>query len=309
MHPEARRSFGRRIRPLLAGVALCALSACATTSPRSAFPSPAATVRVLGVENFYADIATQIGGGRIQVNAILSDPSVDPHVYETNVDDARLVANADIVIKNSVGYDAFIDKLLAASPRSQRIVVDVGQLTGHKEGDNPHLWYDTFNTMPALVSALTEALAQKDPSGQDYYTAQGQTFLNSLQPIQGLIQTLQRKYAGVSVLATEPLWNYQATAAGLNMLDPDGPFQKATEEGNDPPALAVVKFRDQLTTGTARMLIFNNQAVTPISQQMQTLARQNNVSVVGMSETEPPNTSYQQWMTSQLQAVLQALGG
>jgi zinc/manganese transport system substrate-binding protein len=220
-----------------------------------------------------------------------------------------MVANADIVIKNSVGYDAFIDRLLAASPRPNRIVIDVGQLTGHKEGDNPHLWYDTFNTMPLLITALTQALSQKDPAGQAAYTAQGQAFINSLQPIQDLTNTIKQKYAGAPIMATEPLWNYQAKPAGVNVLDAEGPFQKATQDGNDPPAFAVVKFRDQLNNGAARLLIFNNQAVTPLSLQMQALAQQNNVPVVAMSETEPPNTTYHQWMTGQLQAVLQALGG
>lgn len=293
-------------------VTLASLLAAGTllsTGTPGALAQTAPKISVLGVENFYADVAGQVGGNRVQTYTILSDPSVDPHLYESNVDDAKIVANADIVIKNSVGYDAFIDRLLAASPRPNRIVIDIAQLTGHKDGDNPHLWYDTFNTMPALVPALTQALSQKDPADQAYFASQGQAFLASLQPVQALETTLQQKYAGSPVLATEPIWNYQGKAAGITVLDAEGAFQKATQDGNDPPAFAVVKFRDQLASGQAKLLIFNSQAVTQMSQQMQALAQQNNVPVVSMSETEPPNTTYQQWMTSQLQAVLQALGG
>ncbi len=269
----------------------------------------AGPIRVLGVENFYADVATQIGGSKVSVNSILSDPSVDPHEYESDVNDAKLVANADVVIKNGVGYDPFIDHLLAASPRPNRIVIDVGQLTGHADGDNPHLWYDTFNTMPALVTALTQALGQKDAADQTFFGTQGQAFLASLQPVQDVCTAIKQKYAGAPMNGTEPLFNYQAAACGLNMLDAEGPFQKATQDGNDPPAFAVVKYRDQLNNGTVKLMMFNNQAVTPMSLQMQALAQQNNIPIVPMSETEPPNTTYQQWMTSQLQAVLQALGG
>ena len=74
-------------------------------------------LRVLGVENFYADVARQVGGQHVLVDTILSDPSLDPHVYESSVEDAKLVAQADVVIENGAGYDAFVDKLLAASPR------------------------------------------------------------------------------------------------------------------------------------------------------------------------------------------------
>ena len=292
---------------LAAAASLLALALLGCGSPPPSQGS--AKLRVLGVENFYADVAGQVGAGKVRVDSILSDPSVDPHVYESSVDDAKLVAQADVVIENGAGYDAFVDKLLAASPRADRIVINVAQLTGHHDGDNPHLWYDTLNTMPPLARALAHALSQKDPADQSAFASGAQAFVDALEPIRTLQATIGQKYPGAPVLATEPLWNYGAAAAGLSMLDADGPFQKATEDGNDPPASAVVKFRTQLTSRTARLLVVNAQAESPTSQQMQALARQSGVPVVSMSETEPANTTYQQWMAGQLQAVLQALGG
>lgn len=305
-HPRPSHKLLRSFT-LLAVMAMVASLLAATAAPAAA--QTAGPVKVLGVENFYADIASQVGGTKVQVGTILSDPSVDPHLYESNVDDAKLIANADIVIKNSVGYDTFIDKLLAASPRQGRILIDVAQLTGHVDGDNPHLWYDTFNTMPILIPALTQALSQKDPADQAYFTAQGQAFLASLQPIQELVTTIKTKYAGAPVMASEPLWNYQAKAAGLNMLYAEGAFQKATQEANDPPAAAVVEYRNAINNRVAKMFMFNNQAVTQMSQQLSDYAAASNIPVVSMSETMPPNTTYQQWMISQLTAALQALGG
>ncbi|MBV9121084.1 MAG: zinc ABC transporter substrate-binding protein, partial [Chloroflexi bacterium] len=82
-------------------------------------------VKVLGVENEYQDIANQIGGSRVQTYTILSDPNVDPHLYESSVDDAKIVASADIVIENGVGYDDFADHLMSASQRPDRIVLKV----------------------------------------------------------------------------------------------------------------------------------------------------------------------------------------
>jgi zinc/manganese transport system substrate-binding protein len=300
-------------RPALAVITLILLAALfpASAAPAAAQTAPpaASLVKVLGIENHYQDIAAQVGGSRVQTSTILSDPSVDPHMYESSVEDAKLVAGADIVIENGAGYDTFADRLLSASPRPERLLLRVDKITGHKDGDNPHLWYDTFNTMPALVTALVQALSQKDPAGADYYAAQGQAFLASLQPIQTACDSLKQRYGGVAVLGTEPLWNYQAKACGLAMLDAEGDFQKATQDGNDPPAFAVVKFRNQIPGRVARMLMFNSQAVTPMSSQMQALAQANSIPVVAMSETEPSGTTYQQWMMSQLQAVLQALGG
>ena len=39
------------------------------------------------------------------------------------------------------------------------------------------------------------------------------------------------------------------------------------------------------------------------------IARDNKIPVVGVSETEPPDSTYQSWMTGQLDALDKALGG
>ncbi len=77
-------------------------------------------VAVVAAENFYGDIARQIGGDRVSVTSIMSDPNIDPHEYESSVDDARALASADLVIENGGGYDDWMDKLLSASPRASR---------------------------------------------------------------------------------------------------------------------------------------------------------------------------------------------
>jgi zinc/manganese transport system substrate-binding protein len=103
------------------------------------------------------------------------------------------------------------------------------------------------------------------------------------------------------------VFDYMATALGLEIVDKDGAFQKAVEDGNDPPAEAVARFRQQLASGTVKALISNSQANTPMTTQMQAFAKQNNVPVVGISETEPPGKTYQQWMLDQLDQLDKAL--
>jgi zinc/manganese transport system substrate-binding protein len=216
------------------------------------------------------------------------------------------VSAAKLVVKNGVGYDAFIDKLLAASPRPDRQVIDAGRLTNTPDGANPHLWYDP-STMPRLAQAVAGGLSKLDPAGASVYEAGLRKFMESLTPLQDEIAAVRSKHAGANVLPTEPVFDYMAEALGLNVVDREGRFQKAIEEGNDPPADAVAGFRRQLTSRTIKALIYNAQAVTPMTTQMQDLARQNGVAVVGVSETEPPGKTYQQWQLEQVQALRKAL--
>src|SRR4051812_26060065 len=78
--------------------------------------NPAGKVRVIAAENFWGDIASQIGGDHVQVTSIINDPTADPHLYESNARTAAQVGAADLVIINGMGYDNFMDKLLAGSP-------------------------------------------------------------------------------------------------------------------------------------------------------------------------------------------------
>ena len=309
-------------RVALAGLALAiVLPICVACASNPVSPTPSVDaagqavsmsttksgpISIVAAENFYGDIATQIGGNRVTVVSILKDPNVDPHEYESSVDDAKAIGNAQIVIKNGVGYDAFIDKLLAASPRPNRIVIDVSQLTGHKDGDNPHLWYDP-STMPKVAQELTQTLSRLDPADSAYFAGRLQSFNASEKTVDDQVAAMKTRYHGVKVLPTEPVFNYMAEALGLDVVDKEGDFQRAVEAGNDPPAQAVAAFRQQITSHTIKALIYNSQAVTPMTTQMQDLARQSHVPIVAVSETEPAGVTYQQWMLNQLKTLQQAL--
>ena len=73
---------------------------------------------MVAAENFYGDIARQIGGDRVAVVSIMNNPDQDPHLFETTPAVVRQLAGAQIVILNGANYDPWMDKLLAAAPRA-----------------------------------------------------------------------------------------------------------------------------------------------------------------------------------------------
>jgi zinc/manganese transport system substrate-binding protein len=99
-----------------------------------------------------------------------------------------------------------------------------------------------------------------------------------------------------------------AEALDLHVITPES-FQKAIEEGNEPPASAIAQMDDQLRMHQAKVLLYNVQTVTPITTKMQQRAKQFGIPVVGVSETEPRGKNYQQWMLSQLDSLESALAG
>jgi len=280
------------------------------TSPASGASGSTTTIAVpitvLGTENFYADLLSQVGGDRVQATSLLNDPNADPHAYESSPQAAAAVADARLVIVNGIGYDAFMQQLLAASPDTNRVVIDVQQLLGLANDANAHVWYDPA-TMAKVAAAVAAALARLDPADAAYFAAREQAYVAALSPIEVKIAELKATYGGAPVAFTEPVAGYLAQAIGLRVLTPPG-FQKAVENGTDPPPADVAAERDLLTGRQVRVLIFNSQVVTPLTQQIHDLAVANGIPVVGMAETQPAGYhTYQDWQLGQLDQLQQAL--
>ena len=256
-------------------------------------------IQVVAGENFWGSLVSQIGGNKTSVTSIVSDPNADPHEYESNNADARVFASADYVILNGAGYDSWGDKLLAANPSASRRALNVADLLGKKEGDNPHFWYSpTYVNM--VIAKMESDLASVDPADSGYFEANLKTLQNSLAVYQNRIGQIKKQYGGTKVAATEDIFAYLANAAGLNLISPPE-FIEAVAEGNDPPAQSIVEFENQINNNEPKVLVYNQQTVTPLTTSIKALAAKQDIPIVGVTETiQPPDVSFQDWMNAQL---------
>jgi len=271
------------------------LGACGVGEPN---PAASGKVDVVAAESFWGSIATQVGGDRAHVTSIIRNADADPHDYDPTPADARIFAQARYVIVNGVGYDTWATKLLAANPTPGRVVLNVGDLAGKKEGDNPHLWYS-----PPIVEKVIEQIG-KDldaiDSGRQLWDVGFREYRMS-------IDTIKQKYAGTKVGATESIFVYVAEATNLDLITPRG-YLNAISEGNDPSAADKSAMLNQLERKQIKVLLFNSQNSTPEVQGLVARARANGIAIVQMTETPvPSDVTFQGWQTAQLQALLQAL--
>ena len=263
-------------------------------------------IAVVAAENFYGDIARQIGGERVAVNSIMSNPDQDPHLFETTPGVVRQLTNAQIVILNGVNYDPWMEKLLATAPRTDRIVISAAQLTGRKPGDNPHLWYDPA-TMPAMATAFADALAKTDSAHASDYAARLKSTLAGLERITQRVMQLKAKYAGSPVTATEPVFGPMAQALDLTMRNER--FQLAMMNDTEPSARDIASFEKDLRERKVKVLIYNSQVSEKLTERLRDIARKAKVPVVGVTETMPPNISFQDWILGELDSLDKALSG
>ncbi len=294
------RSGGRARRRGIA-LALTTLLAPCTAAAQAGTGTPG----IVAAENFYGDVAAQLAGPDWSVTSILSNPDQDPHLFEASPSIARAISGARIVVFNGADYDPWMDKLVAAARSARRQMIVASALTGHRAGDNPHLWYDP-GTMPAVARALSADLVADDPAHRASYAARLDRFLRSLRPIEDRVASLRHRYAGLPVTATEPVFGYMASALGLVMRDQR--FQLAVMNDTEPSAADVVAMERDLRDHRVRLFIYNSQATDSAARRLLGIARVSRIPVLGVTETEPRGAaSYQRWIAGQLDALDRAM--
>lgn len=282
-------------------IPIVALFAIVPAQPLLAAGAP---IGIVAAENFYGDLATQIGGSRVQVTSILANPDDDPHLFESTPSTARTLADAQIVIYNGADYDPWMDKLLSTAATGDRTTIVAADVTGHKSGDNPHLWYEP-GTFPAVAAALAAELEKRDPADAADYAANLEKFDTAFAAAIKGIDAVKASYAGTSVTATEPVFGYMADAMGLKMLNV--PFQFAIMNETEPSPSDVADFESSVKTGAAKILFYNSQVTDDTTTRLLDLAKASSVPAIGVTETEPAGQTIETWFSSQIAAVQSAL--
>lgn len=279
------------------------LVALTASPPPAAARTPA--VQVVAAENFWGDITAQIGGREVQVTSLMTKPNADPHLFETNAYDAALLAQAQVVVENGAGYDRWMSSLLSADGGQPRIVNVAAVLHVTGSNPNPHLWYD-IPLVPKVAAAIAATLTKAAPQHAPTFRHNLATFDASLRPLDAMLATIKKNFHHVSVAYTERVPGYLLADAHLDVKTPPG-FARAIEDGTDPGAADTVAMRELLTNHDVNVLLYNVQAVTPVTSQMRALAKQHRIPVVGVSETMPGRATYQHWQLAQLTDLLHAL--
>jgi zinc/manganese transport system substrate-binding protein len=314
------------VAALFAGLYLSTSSTTSTantTSTGSSIASSGKVIRVVAGENFWGSLISQLGGVHVSVLSIVSDPNADPHQYESNTADAEAIANASFVIVNGAGYDTWALQLISASNTPNQKVLNVQQLlnstvnpgcaeansTAVKGCANPHFWYSPYY-VNYTVHAMYNDLVSIDPNDTAYFHQQYASLNASLySSYMSREAEIKAKYAGATVAATEDIFIYMANATGLKVISPPE-FMQAVAEGNDPPASSEATFQQLIQGGnsTIHVLIYNEQTVTPVTQNIKSLAAQHEIPTIGVTETiQPPDVAFQVWQGSELVDLQNAL--
>lgn len=266
--------------------------------------SYAAEINIVAAENFYGELAKEIGGNQVSVQSIISNPDADPHLFTTSPSTSKAISQAQIIIYNGADYDSWINQMIAGVDKKKVTIINVADLVGVKSGQNPHLWYKP-ETFPKLAKVLANKISAINPSEAAAISQNLTTFIKDQDKVVKMINATKSKYTGTPVTATEPVYGYMVDAMGLKMEGID--FQWKVMNDTEPTPKMIADYQSLLTNKQVKILFYNSQVSDSVTKNMQDLAKKNNIPVVGVTETMPANTTIYKWLTTGVENTNQAL--
>lgn len=174
-----------------------------------------------------------VAGDCATVTALIP-PSIGPHDFQSSPDAVTALGRADVLVKNGLGMEGFLDKLVRAAENPDLVVIDssasVATLEspahgeqGHSHGHshshshgpvNPHIWLDPLRAVQQ-VESIRDGLVAADPSCADGYRRNAEATIAELRQLNDAIAERLRPYAGKTFVAFHDVAPYFAERYGL----------------------------------------------------------------------------------------------
>ncbi len=226
----------------LATVAAVGLGSCASvsnksrssTSPQAQVP-PEGELKVVTTTLFVTDFTKAVAGDRAEATYLIPT-NVGPHDYQAKPEDARTIAEADVLVKNGLGLEEYLDDLIASANNQNLKTIDTSQgvqtISNEEFEGQKHVAgkEHVANEEPTLSEEHTEVetgagghehegelnphiwldparaiqqvenirngLIAADPQGKDTYTANAAAYINKLKTLDAEFATALKPYAG-----------------------------------------------------------------------------------------------------------------
>jgi ABC-type Zn uptake system ZnuABC Zn-binding protein ZnuA len=275
-HRDAMGVVVRRRRIVLA-VGLLAVLAAGCADGRPAGPGGTAggrALQVVATTTQVADFARVVGGDRVRVTSLIK-PNVDAHDYEPSPADLDAVARADVVLRNGVGLEDWLDDTIESSGFSGP-VVDTSQGVALRQGEggpDPHIWQNPRNAQ-RMAANVERALAQAAPDAATRFRANLAAYDRELRDLDAEVARQVDSLANKKLVTNHDAFGYYVDRYGLELVGSVIPsFDTSAELAGRDVRDLVAKIR-----ATKVKAVFTEQSLPP--KTAETIAAEAGVKVV-----------------------------
>jgi zinc/manganese transport system substrate-binding protein len=239
--------------------------------------APASTadgrLHVVTTTTVFADMVRNVGGDLVAVSSLVPS-NADVHTFSPRPSDIRTLAEARLVIRNGLGLDDWLTKMIDAVATGAPVVVlgehlpDVEYQVGADESGpaNPHVWMNVAYG-ELYVDRIAGALETADPTHADAYRAQAAIYRATLAALDaqiaadlGAIPIENRR-----VVAFHDAFPYYAERYGLDIVG-----VAVAAPGQDPGASYTAKLIDAIRAAHVKAIFSEAQFPPKLVQQLAT---------------------------------------
>lgn len=242
----------------------------AITSALLTLPAPGSAEDITIVASFsiLGDMIEQVAGDLGNVVTIVGTDA-DAHIYQPSVSDARVVADADVIFVNGLGFETWSETLIAESGTDAEVFVATeGVIPLRVEGKiDPHAW----NALPngvIYVENIAKALTTALPAHSEEFATNARIYIAELE---SLDREARAAFAALpqdrrTVVTAHDAFGYLATSYGLNFLSPVGIDTEAEPSARDLATL-IRQLKDENVAGLFVENISNPALIEQIAEE------------------------------------------
>lgn len=233
---------------------------------------------VVATASIFADMAKQLGDTLIDVETIVPVGG-DPHSYDPVPSDLTLINQAQVVLKNGLTFEKWMDKLIDNSGSSAEVVLITKGITPitsqtYSGSPDPHAWMDAENGLiyaENIYQTLLKLLPEHEQELTDRFQAYQQRINDTHQTILSLIQEIPDSQR--ILITSHDAFQYFGQKYGLRLESVLGTSTDAEAQTRDVEALVQVLRANPVPS------VFVESTVNP--KMLQQIAADNQVIIGG----------------------------
>jgi manganese/iron transport system substrate-binding protein len=158
------RSFIFRLLVLI--LLLLTLSGCQGSAPTNptANGQPPAALKVTAIETFLGDIAQNVAGSRVKVDTLIPI-GIDPHAFDPAPQDIVKLAQAQVIIANGAGFEAWLQKTIDNTGGKAAVIEASYGLTARTAREGEAAEMSNADLVDSMCAAASQGPAQLALSG------------------------------------------------------------------------------------------------------------------------------------------------
>lgn len=221
--------------------------------------SAAEKLQVVTSFSILADMTRQVGKDHIQITNMVG-PDADAHTYEPTPDDAKALLKARLIIKNGLGFEPWLDRLVTSTETQAPVITashGVIPRSLDEDGEtvpDPHAWHNLANT-ELYIANITKALIAADPANSADYERNSQAYLKQ---VYALLAEAKAKLGSLppgnrKIVTSHDAFGYLGQAYGIEFMAPQG---LSTER--EPSAAEVAALITQIRQARVKAVFMEN---------------------------------------------------